>query len=162
MSREKIMQKSRNWKKSCRTVKQRWSNLKWRPRSWTLKKKCWEEEASVVPTHLLEVLGPTTRLVQRGVMVLGDQSPPQSLAPTFHTTPTDLDDMISAFLCLALLFQDIYSPYFTIKPSFFQRNINFFEKYLTTKFSGYFFHIFSKIHIRMCQFWINFFNRKRL
>ena len=106
----------------------------------------------MVLTHLLEVLGHTTRLVQRGVMVLGDQSPPQSLAPTFHTTPTDLDDMISAFLCLALLFQDIYSPYFTIKPSFFQRNNNFFEKYLATKFSGYFFHIFSKIHIRMCQF----------
>ena len=156
------MQKYRNWKKSCRTVKQRWSNLKWRPRSWTLKKKCWEEAASVAPTHLLEVLGPTTLLVQRGVMVLGDQSPPQNLAPTFHTTQTDLDDIISAFLCLALLFQDIYTAYFMRKPSLFQLNSNFFEKYLATKLSGYFFDIFSKKHIRMCQFRINFFNRKRL
>ena len=116
----------------------------------------------MAPTHLLEVLGPTTLLVQRGVMDLGDQSPPQNLAPTFHTTLTDLDDIISAFLCLALLFQDIYTAYFMRKPSLFQLNSNFFEKYLATKLSGYFFDIFSKKHIRMCQFRINFFNRKRL
>ena len=61
-------------------------------------------------------------------MVLGDQSPPRSLAPTFHTTPIDLDDMISAFLCLALLFQDIYTDNFKRKTSLFQQNSHLFLK----------------------------------